>query len=151
LWESSGEKEIEAARRYVSTLCAGEKEKLRLDILEQVNRRVVEIKEILGFQGIFERESRTRSLPGEESLNKIMKCEAALDRSISRNLFLFQGLQERRYPSPEKASKWVCFGESTFWVFPVSPPYHQDPPWDAVILRTVRQRTVSPTTGSPLA
>ena len=72
------------------------KGKLRKKILENAKKELAEMDEVKTWNIKFDRIRKAKSLPVEGDLNKIIKYENSLERSIFRNLAALKTLQENR-------------------------------------------------------
>ena len=72
------------------------KEKLRKEIIEDAKQELAEMDEVKTWNIKFDRIQKVKSLPVEGDLNKIIKYENSLERSIFRNLAALKTLQENR-------------------------------------------------------
>jgi hypothetical protein len=93
--EFSG-KDYKAAKKYVTGLSPQLKGKLHKEILEDAKQELAEMDEVKTWNIKFDRIQKAKSLPVEKDLNKIIKYENSLERSIFRNLAALKTLQENR-------------------------------------------------------
>jgi len=87
------------AKNFVIGLSRRSKAKLTKEILEAAEQLLFEMCEVLIWQDKFDSIHKTNSLPNEQDLNKIIKYENSLERSIFRNLAALKALQTDR-PGP---------------------------------------------------
>jgi hypothetical protein len=90
------DKDYKAAKKYVAGLSPQLQGKLRKKILEEAKQELVEMNEVRTWSVKFDRIQKARSLPVERDLNKVIKYENSLERSIFRNLAALKTLQENR-------------------------------------------------------
>jgi hypothetical protein len=90
------DKDYKAAKKYVAGLSPQMKGKLRKKILENAKKELAEMDEVKTWNIKFDRIRKAKSLPVEGDLNKIIKYENSLERSIFRNLAALKTLQENR-------------------------------------------------------
>lgn len=90
------DKDYKAAKKYVTGLSPQLKGKLRKEILEDAKQELAEMDEVKTWNVKFDRIQKAKSLPVEKDLNKIIKYENSLERSIFRNLAALKTLQENR-------------------------------------------------------
>jgi hypothetical protein len=90
------DKDYKAAKKYVAGLSPQMKGKLRKKILEDAKQVLAEMDEVKIWNIKFDRIQKAMSLPVEKDLNKIIKYENSLERSIFRNLAALKTLQENR-------------------------------------------------------
>ena len=90
------DKDYKAAKKYVDGLSPQMKGKLRKKIIENAKKELAEMDEVKTWNIKFDRIRKAKSLPVEGDLNKIVKYENSLERSIFRNLAALKTLQENR-------------------------------------------------------
>ncbi|MCH7499232.1 MAG: hypothetical protein IH886_04380 [Nitrospinae bacterium] len=90
------EEDLNKARKFIQKLSIDEKEELRVEVLEQEWEYLGEMKRVRDMNDKFDRISRIRSLPRPDDLDKIIKYETALERSIHQNLAILTTLHKRR-------------------------------------------------------
>lgn len=88
--------DLNKARKFITELPPEKKEELRAKILEQEWEYLGEMKEVRKMQIKFDQISRMRSLPNSNDLDKIIKYETSLERSILQNLAALYTLQQKR-------------------------------------------------------
>lgn len=90
------EKDYKAAKKYVAALSPQMQGKLRKEMLEEAQQVLGEMEEVRTWQVKFDRIQKAKSLPATPDLNKVIKYENSLERSIFRNLAALKTLQENR-------------------------------------------------------
>lgn len=88
--------EYKEAKKYVSGLSPQLQGKLRREMREEAEQILAEMKEVRSWNIKFDQIQKSKSLPKEKDLNKIIKYENSLERSIFRNLAVLRTLQENR-------------------------------------------------------
>jgi|AntAceMinimDraft_9_1070365.scaffolds.fasta_scaffold04688_6 hypothetical protein len=88
-----------AAKKYVAGLSPQLKGKLRREMLEEAEQVLAEMTEVRTWKVKFDCLHKSNSLPLERGLNKIIKYESSLERSIFRNLAALKTLQRNRSKS----------------------------------------------------
>ena len=88
--------DYDKATKFVAGLSPQMKGKLRKEIFEVVEQELAEMGEVLIWREKFDQISKRNSLPIEHDLNKIIKYENSLERSIFRNLAALKTLQGNR-------------------------------------------------------
>jgi len=88
--------DYQKAKKYIGKLSPQLKGKLRKGILEEAEQVLAEMDEVRTWKIKFDRLQKSNSLPIERELNKIIKYESSLERSIFRNLGALKSLQENR-------------------------------------------------------
>ena len=91
------EKDYKAAKMYVAALSPQMQGKLRKEMLEEAQQVLDEMEEVRIWQVKFDRIHKAKSLPATPDLNKVIKYENSLERSIFRNLAALKTLQENRH------------------------------------------------------
>jgi hypothetical protein len=89
-------KDYKVAKKYVANLSPQLQGKLRKEMLEEAEQVLAEINEVRTWCVKFDCIQKVNSLPLENNLNKIIKYENSLERSIFRNLAALKTLQEKR-------------------------------------------------------
>lgn len=90
------EKDFKAAQKYVDKLSPQMRGKLKKELLEEAEQKLVEMEEVRTWQVKFDRIRKAKSLPLERNINNIIKYENSLERSIFRNLAALKALQDAR-------------------------------------------------------
>lgn len=90
------EKDYRAAKKYVGGLSPQLRGKLRKEMLEEAEKVLAEMNEVRAWSVKFDRIQKAMSLPLEKDLNKVVKYENSLERSIFRNVAALKTLQENR-------------------------------------------------------
>lgn len=98
---ASAEDNLNSARQFITELSPKKKEELRAEILGQEWKVLGEMKQVRKMQAKFDQISRIRSIPCADELERIVKYETALERSILQNLAALQTLQKRRTKSKD--------------------------------------------------
>ena len=91
--------DYKAAKKYVVGLSPQLKGKLRREMLEEAEQVLAEMTEVRTWNVTFDCLHKSNSLPLERGLNKIIKYENSLERSIFRNLAALKALQRNRSKS----------------------------------------------------
>jgi hypothetical protein len=89
-------KDYEAATEYVVALSPQMRGKLRREVLEEAEQVLAEMEEVRTWSVKFDRIQKAKSLPMGRDLDKVIKYENSLERSIFRNLAALKTLQEKR-------------------------------------------------------
>ena len=84
------------ARKYIQGLSPQLRGKLRRELLDEAEQMLEEMEEVRSWELKFDRLHKSNSLPLERDLNKIIKYEKQLERSIFRNLAALKTLQDNR-------------------------------------------------------
>jgi len=94
--EGPTEADWERTKEYINSLSPQQRNEIRKELLEEEEKILAEMKEVRRWKERFDRVSRVRTIPIERRLNKIIKYESSLERSIFRNLAVLKTLQEKR-------------------------------------------------------
>ncbi|MFZ7113388.1 MAG: hypothetical protein ACOWYE_17035, partial [Desulfatiglandales bacterium] len=120
LWFRMDREEIEftdrdyrKAKKYVVGLSPQMRGKLRKDMLEEAEQVLAEMIEVREWNVKFDRIEKANSLPVEDDLNKVIKYENSLERSIFRNLAALKSLQESRARAGDRAERYPKLPPST--------------------------------------
>lgn len=84
------------AHTYHNNLSPKEKNDIRIDQLGVAKQILAEMEELRFWQKRFDYLLRMKVIPSDVDIDKIIKYESSLERSISRNLATLKALQERR-------------------------------------------------------
>jgi hypothetical protein len=90
------DEDYEKAKLYIEGLSPQLKGKLRKELETEAEQVLAEMKEVLQWEKKFDRLLKSKSLPYVGGLNKIIKYENSLERSIFRNLAALRTLQQNR-------------------------------------------------------
>ncbi len=96
--------DLRRAKKYVTSLSPQQKGKLRRQIADQAEQILAEMDEVRRWQEKFDRLSRTKAIPSQPDLDKVIKYENSLERSILRNLAALKALQGKRILRPPDAA-----------------------------------------------
>jgi len=88
--------DLNKARKFITELPPEKKEDLRVKLLKQEWEYLGEMKQVRKMHAKFDQISRLRSLPNSIILDKIIKYETSLERSILQNLAALYTLQKKR-------------------------------------------------------
>lgn len=86
----------EKTREHLISLTPQQKGKIRREVKEREEQILAEMKEVRSWKLRFDRLARLRAIPRGNDLEKVIKYETALERSIFRNLDTLKRLQEGR-------------------------------------------------------
>lgn len=82
--------------KFLAQLSPQQKGKIRREIRERDQQILSEMQEVRKWRLRFDRLSRTLALPRADLLDKVIKYETALERSIFRNIAMLKSLQQER-------------------------------------------------------
>lgn len=84
------------AGSYLGNLSPQQKGKIKRELLTAAKKKYEEIRLVLRWQKRLEIIKLVRSIPVEGGINKVVKYESALERSIFKNLAMLKQLQDER-------------------------------------------------------
>ena len=93
---ASKEDKLNRARQLIKELSSRETNELRVELLEQELEYLDEMQLVRKMSDKFDQISRLRSLPNPNDLDKIIKYETSLERSIIQNLSTLHTRQKNR-------------------------------------------------------
>lgn len=95
---------LRKARVYINSLTPQLRGRLKRELKNKAERILFEMNEVRRWETTFDRIAKVYSLPREDEVNKIIKYENSLERSIFRNLAALKALQDKR----QSGSKNKC-------------------------------------------
>lgn len=88
--------DLKEAQAYYLNLSPKEKNNIRIELLGLAKQILAEMGEVRFWQKRFDYLLRMKVIPSDVDIDKIIKYECSLERSISRNLATLKALQEQR-------------------------------------------------------
>ena len=103
--QNPAKEDIKKAKEHIDNLSAQQYEEFRLSFLRMEEDALSEMEEVRRWQTKFDYLASVYSIPDGETLEKIVRYENSLERSIFRNLAALKTLQDQRLKSHSSGSK----------------------------------------------